>query len=358
MATGMRLEEYLDTSAGHDAAIADAVRATILAIAEAGCRIAELVAAGPLIPGLSAHRGESHGDTQKELDLRADALIMDALRACPVACMASEELDAAVELQPGGKLAVAIDPLDGSSNIDTSAPVGTIFSIMPALPGGPATSFLRPGAEQLAAGFLIYGSQTALVLTRGDGTHVFTWHRDSAAFIAAGAPSGIPMATSEYAINASNQRHWTAPVRRYVTECQQGAQGPRNRDFNTRWIASMVAEAFRILVRGGVYLYPADARPSYREGRLRLIYEANPVAWLIEQAGGAATDGHRRILDLLPTQIHQRVPLVFGAVEEVALIASYHAGMDSPSAEPLFATRSLFRSHADTPHGGLRGAHT
>ncbi len=356
MATGMRLEDYLATSAGHDPAIEQAVAETVLAIARAGCRIAELLAAGKLIPDLAAHRGESHGDTQKELDLRADALVTEALRACPVAAIASEELDVALALRPGAPLAVAIDPLDGSSNIDTGAPVGTIFSIMPALPGDPSEAFLRPGRDQLTAGFLLYGSQTALVLTRGDGTHVFTMHRESGVFFAVTAPVSIPLAASEYAINASNQRHWEAPVRRYVAECQLGAQGPRNRDFNTRWIASMVAEAFRILIRGGVYLYPSDARPSYREGRLRLIYEANPVAWLVEQAGGAATDGQRRILDLLPTRIHQRVPLVFGAVEEVALIASYHGGMEAPSAEPLFAARSLFRPHADRQRAGDWGA--
>jgi fructose-1,6-bisphosphatase I len=351
MITGMRLEDYLASSVGQDAATTQAVAETVLAIAAAGRQIAELLAAGPLAGNLAAHRGDSHGDTQKEMDLRADALLLAALRVCPVACVASEERDTALPLRAGAPLAVALDPLDGSSNIDTAAPVGTIFSILPAPPGEAEASFLRPGTDQLAAGFVLYGSQTALALTRGDGTHIFTLDRETGAFIAAVAPAGIPLATSEYAINASNQRHWAAPIRRFVAECQQGAAGPRGKDYNTRWIASMVADAFRILVRGGVYLYPGDARAGHAEGRLRLVYEANPVAWLIEQAGGAATDGQRRILDLLPSGIHQRVPLVFGAVEEVALIASYHGGTETPSTDPLFGKRSLFRAHSD--HRGV-----
>ncbi len=347
MSATLRLDDYLAARPGHDPAIERALAATVLAVAQAGCRVAALVAAGPLIGGLAAHRGDSHGDTQKELDLRADALLLEALRAAPVAHVASEELDLALTLRADQPLAVAIDPLDGSSNIDTAAPVGTIFSILPARSGAPQTSFLRRGTEQLAAGFLVYGSQTALIITRGDGTHVFTLDREDGTFRAAAPPARIPPAASEYAINGSNHRHWETAVRRYVAECQQGREGPRNRDFNTRWIASMVAEAFRILVRGGVYLYPSDARPAYRQGRLRLVYEANPIALLIEQAGGAATDGSRRILDLLPTAIHQRVPLVFGAAEEVAQIALYHADAEAPPTDPLFATRSLFRGRSD-----------
>ena len=351
MRIGLPLEEYMAEGTGQDGPTARAVTETVLAITRAGRSLADLLATGPFIPGLAAHRGDSHGDTQKELDLRADALMLDALRCCPVACVASEERDTAEALRPHAPLAVAIDPLDGSSNIDTNAPVGTIFSILRARSGEPAQSFLRPGAEQLAAGFLIYGAQTSLVITRGDGTHIFTLDRGRAGFVASAVAIRIPPAAREYAINGSNQRHWEPPVRRYVRECQLGVDGPRGRDFNTRWIASMVAEAYRILVRGGVYLYPADARAGYRQGRLRLVYEANPVGWLIEQAGGAATDGERRILDLLPGSIHQRVPLVFGAIEDVNLIASYYASPDGNHAEPLFASRSLFRETAD-----LRGA--
>ena len=348
MPAALRLEDYLEGGIGRGAPLALQVQRTVLAVARAGCRVADLLASGPLTPGLAVHRGDSHGDTQKELDLRANGLMLDALRSSPVAVVASEELDEPLTLDPTAALAVAIDPLDGSSNIDTTAPVGTIFSILPAREGDAPAAFLRPGTEQVAAGFLIYGTQTALVLTQGDGTHLFTLDRGTGGFVCVSEPVRIASSAREYAINGSNHRHWHPSVRRYVDECVQGAAGPRGVDFNTRWIASMVAEAYRILVRGGVYLYPADARPSYREGRLRLTYEANPIAWLMEQAGAAATDGHRRILDLLPRSIHQRVPLVFGAADEVARIARYHSAPDAAPHEPLFGHRTLFRSEPET----------
>ena len=356
MATGGPLEAFLDGHCGPASPRAAALAETILAIAGAGCRIAARLGAGSLLPGLAAHRGESHGDIHREFDLQANAMLLDALRAAPVAAMASEELDAVVELRPDGSLVVALDPLDGSSNIDTAAPVGTIFSILTAGdPGGddPEAAFLRPGREQLAAGFLIYGSQVALVLTLGEGTHLFTFDQRRQAFHSLCDPRRIALETDEYAINASNQRHWAPAIRRYVAECQQGRDGPRRKDFNTRWIASLVAEIFRIMMRGGVYLYPADARASCREGRLRLVYEANPIAFLVEQAGGAATDGKRRILDLVPERIHQRVGLVCGAVEEVTLIGDYHALPDAGRTDPLFGSRTLFR-----PDHDHRGAHT
>jgi fructose-1,6-bisphosphatase I len=343
METGVRLDDFLhseDQQTANGAAVAE----TVAALAEAGCQVAELLAAGPLIPGLSASRGELYGDTQKELDLRANALMVQALTESPVAWLASEEMEAPVRLHGAAPLAVAIDPLDGSSNIDTCAPTGTIFSIMAARAGaGAAAQFARPGTQQLAAGFLIYGSQTALVLTLGRGTRVFTWQRDSGRFIAATPPARIAAVAHEYAVNGSNHRHWPAPVRRYVEECQLGAEGPHGRDFNTRWLASVVAEAYRIIMRGGVYMYPADARPGYRQGRLRLVYEAAPLAMLVEQAGGAATDGHSRILDLAAEHVHQRVPLVFGAAHDVALIGRYHATAELHGQDPLFGARSLFR---------------
>ena len=354
MASGGRLEAFLGRRRASGDAYASAIASTVLAITRAGCQVADLLAAGPLEPGMSAHRGDKGGEIQTELDLHANLLMVRALREAPVACVASEELDAVLPLRRDGVLAVAIDPLDGSSNIDTTAPVGTIFSILPAADpdGDPASAFLRPGSEQLAAGFLIYGSQTALLLTLGEGTHLFTLDRERQVFFSVSDPRSIPLETSEYAINASNQRHWPAPVRRYVAECQQGSEGPRRRDFNTRWIASLVAEIYRILVRGGVYLYPADARPACREGRLRLVYEANPIALLVEQAGGAASDGQTRILARVPTHIHQRVGLVCGAVEEVARIGSYHVLPDAARGDPLFASRTLFR-----PDHDHRGAH-
>ncbi len=354
MAGAGRLEAFLGRQTRNGDARAAAIADTVLAITRAGCQIADLLAAGPLEPGMAAPRGGTSGDTQTELDLHANLLMVRALREAPVACVASEELEAVLPLRRGGPLAVAIDPLDGSSNIDTAAPVGTIFSILPAADpdADPASAFLRPGGEQLAAGFLIYGSQTALLLTLGEGTHLFTLDRERQVFFSVSDPLRIALETSEYAINASNQRHWPSAVRRYVAECQQGSEGPRHRDFNTRWIASLVAEIYRIMVRGGVYLYPADARPVCREGRLRLVYEANPIALLVEQAGGAASDGRTRILSMVASHVHQRVGLVCGAVEEVARIGSYHVLPDASRDDPLFASRTLFR-----PDHDHRGAH-
>jgi fructose-1,6-bisphosphatase I len=330
-------------------AVSGEVGRVILALGQAGRTISAILARGPLIPDLGARRGDSHGDVQKELDLLTDRIVLDALRDAPVRWLGSEERDAPLRLDPYARLAVAIDPLDGSSNIETNAPMGTIFSVLPAREDGLA-SFLRPGRDQLAAGFLIYGAHTAMVLTTGDGAHLFVLDPATGAYESRGEALGVPLAAQEYAINGSNERHWDACVRRFAEECRQGRAGPVGRDFNTRWIASLVAEAYRILRRGGVYLYPADARPGYAQGRLRLIYEANPVAWLIEEAGGAATDGRRRILDLVPVGIHQRVPLVFGAVEDVMRLGSHYATPEPTRHEPLFGTRSLFRGQ-----GGVGG---
>jgi fructose-1,6-bisphosphatase I len=240
---------------------------------------------------------------------------------------------------------VALDPLDGSSNIDTDLPVGTIFSIlpMPAGNGAPGAALLQPGTRQLAAGFVIYGPQTCLVLTLGQGTHILTLERRTSRFVLTHAAVRIPQRRREYAINASNYRHWDAAIRTYVDDCIAGAEGPRGENFNMRWIASLVAEAFRILVRGGIFLYPADRRPGYEHGRLRLVYEAQPIALVIEQAGGAASDGFERILDLTPRQLHQRTPLIFGSSDKVARVERYHAGPPSSSERsPLFVRRGLF----------------
>lgn len=315
----------------------------MLALSEAGIALSGLIAAGPLAGALAALRGHHEdGDSQKELDVRADALVAEALAAAPVALLGSEEAEAPVPLNPAGTLAVAVDPLDGSSNIDTNISVGTIFSILPYT--GP-DALLQPGHCQLAAGFLVYGPQVTLVLTLGAGTHLFVLDRATGRFLCTGTPARIPAETAEYAINGSNTRHWDHAVRDYVEDCQAGTEGPRAKDFNTRWIASMVAEAYRILVRGGVYLYPGDARKGYGQGRLRLVYEANPVALLMEQAFGAATDGLHPILDLQPVHLHQRVPLVFGSRGEVERIARYHANPSAlPERSPLFGRRGLLRA--------------
>jgi len=269
--------------------------------------------------------------------------MVDALRAAPVAVIGSEELDAPLSAAAAAPIAVAIDPLDGSDNIDTGVPVGTIFAVLPRA-GDAAGGLLQPGTAQIAAGYFMYGSRTLLALTFGSGTQVFTLDPDCGAFVLTSAAVEIPRETREYAINGSNHRHWDEAVRLYVADCQKGASGPHGTDFNTRWNASLVAEATRILTRGGIYLYPADARPNYRQGRLRLTYEANPIAFLVEQAGGGASDGRSRILDLVPAALHQRVPLVFGSRREVERIARYYAApQDTGETSPLFGRRSLFR---------------
>lgn len=326
-----------------------AIAHTVNSLADVCVSISQLVAAGALAGALGATRKEhAAGDFQKELDVRANDMLVEGLRGTPVAALASEEMAEPIELNPHGALLVAVDPLDGSSNIDTNVSVGTIFSVLKAPNEGSrcdADAFLQTGVRQVAAGYAIYGPQTAFVLTVGAGTHIFTLDRKSATFHLTAPHVRVPATTQEFAINASNHRYWDEPIRIYVDDCLKGTEGPRGADFNMRWIASMVAEAHRVLSRGGIYLYPADIRNGYSQGRLRLIYEANPIAWLIEQAGGAASTGHRRILDVQPRTLHQRIPLLFGSREEVARLDRYHLE-PHPIGErsPLFGRRGLFRS--------------
>jgi fructose-1,6-bisphosphatase I len=340
----MTLGQYLGAYEMSEMPLAKAVAATVGALAEAGQQLASLIALGPLAGAMAAKRHDDRfGDSQKELDFRAHAIVIDHLATAPVALVGSEEADEAELLDIDAPLVVAIDPLDGSSNIDTNASVGTIFSIYPA--GGGVSALLQRGTQQLAAGVIIYGPQTGLMLTVGDGTALFTLDPRTSQFTLTQARAAIPLRCREYAVNSSNARHWDDCIRRYVADLVKGAEGPRGMDFNTRWVASMVADAFRILVRGGVYLYPGDARSGYHEGRLRLVYEANPIAFLIEQAGGRATDGARRILEIEPTSLHQRTPLVFGSAEEVLHLGHYQTDAFAGGEEsPLFGTRSLFRA--------------
>jgi fructose-1,6-bisphosphatase I len=339
------LGRHLDAWARADGARA-AVAEVVQAIADTAVTLAEIIAQGPLAGALGAVVGGNvDGDAQKALDVRANDLFLEAMRNAPVAVFGSEENERAVILKDDAPLAVAIDPLDGSSNIDTNVSIGTIFSVLPMTTSGSAESaLLQPGAKQFAAGFVIYGPLTALVLTLGQGTQVFTLDRKTGGFVLTRADVQIPAGKAEYAINASNYRHWDEAVRLYIDDCLSGAEGPRERNFNMRWIASLVAEAFRIFARGGIFLYPRDDRPGYQHGRLRLVYEANPIALLVEQAGGAATNGEHRILDIAPQQLHQRVPLVFGARDKVERVARYHR---EPHAigerSPLFGRRGLFR---------------
>jgi fructose-1,6-bisphosphatase I len=246
---------------------------------------------------------------------------------------------------PAGLLAVACDPVDGSSNIDSNQAIATIFAIFPASPLGATASFFRPGREQIAAGYIIYGPHTELILTLGDGTAQFALDPVSRGFVLIERRLRLPLTTREYAINASNYRHWPEPIRAFIDDCVEGSTGPRGKDFNMRWLACMAGEAHRILLRGGVYLYPDDRRKGYEDGRLRLLYEAFPIAFLMEQAGGAATDGHATILDMTVERLHQRVPLVFGSAEKVARIASYFSTAPSRGEHsPLFGQRGLFQS--------------
>ncbi len=321
------LWSFLEKWAGRDRMRRD-VAATIHALADAGREISALVSDGPLAGELAAATTENvQGEVQKFLDLHSNDLLVEACKHAPVAAIASEELDHPIGIYDDGTVLVAVDPLDGSSNIDTNVSIGTIFSILPSpehVDASTHDAFLQKGRDQLAAGYILYGPQTTLVLTVGEGTKMFTLDRRRGAFILTNRDVRIPERTKEFAINSSNQRHWNEPTRRYIEECLHGAEGDRGEDTNMRWVGSLVADGHRILVRGGVYLYPADKRKGYQEGRLRLIYESNPIGWVVEQAGGAISTGNECILDIEPRNLHQRIPLVFGSRHEVERIESHH----------------------------------
>ena len=297
-------------------------------LAGVAAALARRIARGGLDENLGHAAGtNTDGDAQKALDVIADEAFMAALKGGAVRHYASEEQDSVVTLNPDGKFALAIDPLDGSSNIDTNVSIGTIFGIYPAK-DDPNASFLRSGRDLLAAGYAIFGPQCALMLTMGDGVLKYVLEPESQKFRFVGRIADIPVDSAEYAINASNYRHWATPIRAYIDDRVAGNEGPMAQNFNMRWIASLVAETHRILTRGGIFLYPGDARPGYANGRLRLVYECAPIAMLIEQAGGAATDGTARILDAVPRSLHDRTPFVFGSRAKVARVAAYfgHTG--------------------------------
>jgi fructose-1,6-bisphosphatase I len=306
--------------------------------------MARRIARGGLDDDLHAAHDATNcdGDSQMALDLVADEAFRAALAGSGVRFYASEEQETVLELDPGGGLALAIDPLDGSSNIPVNAAIGTIFALFPAAESAEA-SFLRPGREMVGAGYVIYGPQCWMGLSFGAGVQLHLLDPVTGQFHLMRDGCPLPQKSAEFAINASNYRHWSKPIRAYVDDCLAGTEGPRERNFNMRWIASLVAETHRILMRGGVFLYPADARKGYECGRLRYLYECAPIAFLIEQAGGQATDGVDRILDRVPSALHARTPLVFGSPQNVARVSSYH---DLPEAETaaLFGTRGLFRS--------------
>ncbi len=295
------------------------------------------------------------GEQQKPLDVIANDIMVGTCEwGGQLAGMVSEEMDQPYDipaLYPRGRYLLVFDPLDGSSNIDVNMPVGTIFSVLRCPEGVSEPTledFLQPGTAQVAAGYAIYGPTAMMVLTLGAGVHGFTLDPEIGAFTLTHPGMTIPTETREFAVNVSNERFWEPPVRRYVDECIEGAAGPRGADFNMRWIASMVAEVHRILVRGGLFMYPRDTKDITKPGRLRLMYEANPMAMIMEQAGGAASTGRRRILEIAPEGIHQRVPVILGSRTEVERLVRYHAeydaGTDAPFTTPLFNARSLFRT--------------
>jgi fructose-1,6-bisphosphatase len=341
---------------GMPADMAQALSETLLSIAQACAGISEVAAQGALAGahGL-ASSSNSQGEDQKRLDVMADEVMAQAMAACPhVAGWASEEHEmpfVSDEHGEKGRYLVLFDPLDGSSNIEANISVGTIFSVLPhpyrgTTPG--EMGFLQPGQQQIAAGYVLYGPCTVLVLTCRQGVQMFTLDRRSlhgegrARWVLTQSDVRIPSATREFAINASNQRFWEKPVQRYVAECIAGESGPRHKDFNMRWVASLVAEVHRIMTRGGVFLYPRDEREPRRAGRLRHMYEASPMALLMEQAGGRAVTGTQDLLELIPDTLHQRVPVILGSQDEIDRIVSYHADPSENVSWQLFKTRSLF----------------
>ena len=308
------------------------LRLLIEVVARACKRISIAVGKGALGGALGSAGTENvQGETQKKLDVVSNELLLEANEwGGHLAALASEEMDDPHPIPhryPKGEYLLVFDPLDGSSNIDVNISVGTIFSVLRCPEGikdPDESAFLQPGTKQVAAGYAVYGSSTVLVLTLGDGVHQFTLDREYGDFPLTQSNLRIPEDTSEFAINMSNIRHWEPPMRRYIDELLAGKTGPRGRDFNMRWVASMVADVHRILTRGGIFIYPRDLKDPTKPGKLRLMYEANPMAMIVEQAGGAATTGLERILDVQPTKLHQRVPVFLGSRNEVERVTAYH----------------------------------
>ena len=342
MPTPVSLTQFLiEEQRQHGAVNAD-LRLLIEVVARACKRIAIAVGKGAL-DGVLGNAGTPdsisvnvQGEAQKKLDVISNEILLEAnawgghLAAC-----ASEEMEdphPIPDAYPKGNYLLLFDPLDGSSNIDVNISVGTIFSVLRApddVAQPQARDFLQAGTQQVAAGYCVYGPSTMLVLTTGHGVHAFTLDRELGSFMLTSRNLSIPADTGEFAINLSNRRFWEAPMQRYVDELLAGKQGPRGKDFNMRWVASMVADVHRILTRGGIFIYPLDAKTAQQGGKLRLMYEANPMAMIVEQAGGAASTGRKRILDVMPEKLHQRVPVFLGSKNEVELVAGYHLQADA-----------------------------
>ena len=341
MSNTISLTRYLIEQQREHGRIPSELRLLIEIVARACKRIAIQVNKGALgeIMG-SADSENVQGEVQKKLDIIANEVLIDANEwGGHLAAMASEEMETihvVPNRYPQGEYLLMFDPLDGSSNIDVNVSIGTIFSVLKKHNDDPKLvepvseqDFLQAGSQQVAAGYCVYGPQTTLVLTVGDGVAMFTLDREQGSWIMTADQVRIPEDTKEFAINMSNMRHWDSPVKRYVDECLAGKEGVRGKDFNMRWIASMVADVHRILTRGGVFMYPWDKREPNKPGKLRLMYEANPMSWLVEQAGGASTNGRQRILDIEPTELHQRVSVVLGSKNEVERVTAYHLEADA-----------------------------
>jgi len=326
------LTRYLVEQQRVDGLIPGQLRLLIEVVARACKRISQAVNKGAVGDILGTAGSENvQGEMQKKLDIIANEVLIEANEwGGHLAAMASEEMEGIYVVPnryPQGEYLLLFDPLDGSSNIDVNVSIGTIFSVLKKPEGHPGVTeedFLQPGSRQVAAGYCVYGPQTTLVLTFGDGVAEFTLDREQGSFILVQENMRIPEDTREFAINMSNMRPWAPPVKRYIGECLAGKDGPRGKDFNMRWIASMVADVHRIITRGGIFMYPWDKREPEKPGKLRLMYEANPMGWLIEQAGGAATNGIQRILDVQPTKLHERVSVILGSKNEVERVTSYH----------------------------------
>ena len=332
-ASRISLTRYLIEQERDHGTIPPQLRLLLEVVARSCKGISLSVTKGALGDILGATESENiQGEVQKKLDIIANEVLIEANEwGGHLAAMASEEMDSIHVIPnryPQGEYLLLFDPLDGSSNIDVNVSIGTIFSVLKKPTNSPAvseTDFLQAGNQQVAAGYCVYGPQTTLVLTVGNGVAMFTLDREQGSFVLTHENVRVPEDTQEFAINMSNMRHWDTPVKRYVDECLAGTEGPREKNFNMRWIASMVADVHRILTRGGVFMYPWDKREPNKPGKLRLMYEANPMSWLIEQAGGAATNGKQRILDIEPDALHQRVSVILGSKNEVDRVTQYHA---------------------------------
>lgn len=336
MSQKISLSRYLVEQQRVHGHIPSELRLLLEVVARACKSISHAVNKGALGGVLGSADSENvQGEVQKKLDIIANEVLIEANEwGGHLAAMASEEMDsiyAVPNRYPQGEYLLLFDPLDGSSNIDVNVSIGTIFSVLKKQHDDPnkiepvtEADFLQAGKQQVAAGYCVYGPQTTLVLTVGDGVAMFTLDREQGSFVLTQENVRIPEDTKEFAINMSNMRHWDAPVKRYIDECLQGKEGPRGKDFNMRWIASMVADVHRILTRGGVFMYPWDKREPDKPGKLRLMYEANPMSWLVEQAGGASTNGRQRILDIQPKKLHERVSVILGSKNEVERVTTYH----------------------------------